>query len=118
MKKGKLLSLQTNVNTQDNENLNLNTDIKYDDSDVKDEDMSKYVILDNAPFVLVYGKDGWFIVMGEHIISQKRFDTKEAAKRYVDSKPWELIFVGASAYNKILDKLENDNNNFKNLNNE
>lgn len=96
------------VESQDSENLSSNDDVN----------MSKYEILDNAPFVLVEGTDGWFIVMGEHIVSEKRFKSKEQAKKYVDSKPWELIFVGASAYNKILDKLENDNNNFKDLNDE
>lgn len=107
MKTRELLNTQTNVDTQDSESLNSN-----------DENMSKYEILDNAPFVVVEGSDGWFIVMGEHIVSSKRFDTKDSAKRYVDSKPWELIIVGASAYNKILEKLETDNNNFNNLNDE
>ena len=108
MKSSKILSLQTNVDTQDSGELNLNEDV----------DMSKYEILDNAPFVLVEGADGWFIVMGDHIVSTKRFETKEQAKKYVDSKAWELIFVGATAYIKILEKLENDSNNFKNLNND
>lgn len=107
MKSSKILSIQTNADSQDNEKSNLNEDVN----------MSKYEILDNAPFVLVEGSDGWFIVMGEHIVSTKRFETKEEAKKYVDRKPWELIFVGASAYMKILEKVEIDNNNFKNLNN-
>lgn len=96
------MNTQTSVDLQDNESLSSNDDVN----------MSKYEILDNAPFVLVEGADGWFIVMGEHIVSEKRFDTKESAKRYVDSKAWELIFVGASAYMKILEKLESDNNNY------
>lgn len=106
MKKAKLLSLQTNVDTQDSEKLNSN------------ENMSKYEIMENAPFVLVEGADGWFIVMGEHIVSSKRFKTKEEAIKYVYRKPWELIFVGASAYMKILEKIEKDNDNFKKLNDE
>lgn len=108
MKSSKILSIQTNADSLDSEESNLNEDVN----------MSKYEILDNAPFVLVEGADGWFIVMGEHILSEKRFETKEQAKNYVNSKPWELIFVGASAYNKIVAKIENDNNNFKNLNDE
>jgi|LSQX01.3.fsa_nt_gb hypothetical protein len=108
MKSSKILSIQTNVDTQDNDVSNSNDD----------ENMSKYIILDDAPFVLVEGADGWFIVMGEHIVSEKRFKTKDEAKLYVDSKPYELIYVGASAYMKILEKIQNDSNNFKNLNNE
>lgn len=108
MKKGKILSLQTNVDTQDSEKSDLNEDVN----------MSKYEILDDAPFILVNGADGWFIVMGEHIVSEKRFETKEQAKKYVDMKPYELIYVGASAYNMILQKLEEDKNNFNELNNE
>lgn len=115
MKKTKLLSIQTNVDTQDKEKLHLYNELDDSNDDVN---MSKYEILDNAPFVLVESPEGWFIVMGEHIVSEKRFESKDKAKRYVDSKPWELIFVGASAYMKILEKLENDNNNFNNLNNE
>lgn len=95
------------ADTQDNESLSLN-----------DVNMSKYEVLDNAPFVVVQGSDGWFVVMGEHIVSEKRFETKDEAKRYVESKPWELIIVGASAYNMILEKLVNDRNNFNNLNDE
>ena len=106
MKTGKLLKLQTNVDTQDSEKL------------PSSENMSKYEILENAPFVLVEGADGWFVVMGEHIVSEKRFKTKNEAKRFVDSKPWELIVVGTCAYMKILEKLENDNNKFNDLNNE
>ena len=107
MKSSKILRLQTNADRQDNEK-----------SDLNDVNMSKYEILDNAPFVLVEGADGWFIVMGNHIVSEKRFKTKEEAKKYIDKKPYELIYVGAIAYMKMLEKMENDSNNFKNLNNE
>lgn len=108
MKSSKILSIQTNVDTQDNDELSSNEDVN----------MSKYEILDNAPFVLVEGADGWFIVMGNHIVSEKRFKTKEEAKKYIDKKPYELIYVGAIAYMKMLEKMENDSNNFKNLNND
>ena len=81
MKSSKILSLQTNVDTQDNEKSNLNDDVN----------MSKYEILDNAPFVLVEGSDGWFIVMGEHIVSTKRFKTKEQAKNMLIAKHGNLF---------------------------
>lgn len=108
MKSSKILSIQTNADTQDNDVSSSN----------EHENVSKYEVLDNAPFVLVEGADGWFIVMGEHIVSEKRFKSKNDAKLYIDSKPYELIYVGAIAYSKILDKIQNDSNNFNNLNNE
>ncbi|MEM3771989.1 MAG: hypothetical protein QXW80_06730 [Candidatus Micrarchaeia archaeon] len=104
-----MLELQTSVDSVDNG--------KSTSNENEDVNMSKYEILNNAPFVLVHGPDGWFIVMGEHIVSEKRFKTKDEAKKYVDTKPWELIFVGAVAYMKILEKVKKDSDNFKNLNN-
>ena len=118
MKKGKLLKLQTNVNTQDNEKSNSNSSDILDIDMNEYENMSKYEIMSDAPFVLVEGNEGWIIVMGEHVVSEKKFKTKDEAMKYVYSKPWELIFVGASAYMKMVDKIEKDKENFKNLNNE
>lgn len=108
-----------NANSQDKEKSDSNGSLhlETDDTNVY-ENVSKYEILDNSPFVLVDTSDGWMIVMGEHVVSKKRFVNRDQAVKYVDSKPWDLIFVGASAYMKLLKKLEKDNENFKNLNNE
>lgn len=119
MKKAKLLKLQRDVNTQDNEKSNSNDILDIDIDVMNDyENISKYEIMDDAPFIIVEGNDGWLIVMGEHVVSEKRFKTKGEAMKYVYSKPYELIYVGASAYMKIIEKIEKDNENFKNLNNE
>lgn len=118
MKKGKLLQLQTNVNTQDNEKLNSSSNDILDIDMNEYENISKYEIMSDAPFVLVEGNQGWIIVMGEHVVSEKKFKTKEEAMKYVYLKPYELIYVGAIAYMKMIEKIEKDKENFKNLNNE
>lgn len=64
--------------------------------------MSYYEIVEGTPFVLV-AKDGkWVIVMGNQQVSEKVFDTIEEAEVYIYSKPYELIYVGAAAYNEML----------------
>lgn len=59
-------------------------------------------------FGIVTKEDGKsFVVVGKHKVSEKEFDTIEEAKKYIDSKPYELIFN--TCY--IISNNQKENNN-------
>lgn len=70
------------------------------------DSMSNYEMVDGTPFVLVANNGKWLIVMGSHQVSSKLFDTIEEAELYINSKPYELIYVGAQAYNVMLEEIK------------
>ena len=52
----------------------------------------------NSPFVVVWNeKEEYQIVIGQNVISNKKFARLEDAIKYINKKPWELI-LNASLY--------------------
>lgn len=42
---------------------------------------------------LIIDREGEFMIaLGNKIVSREKFETREKAEVYIDSKPWELIF--------------------------
>lgn len=93
-KAGDLLRLQNSVDSQDSE--------VYGEDDV-----TAYHVIEDCPFILVKEENKWMIVMGSVICSIKRFETKEDAISYINSKPWELIIIGSKAYSQLFDNIKN-----------
>lgn len=83
------------------------------DKEVSNSNISKYEILEDSPFVLIEKNDKWVIVMGKHQVSNISFDSINEAKRYIDSKPYELIYVGAYTYGLLMEETINSNNDNK-----
>lgn len=46
-------------------------------------------------FDLVKANENYYIGIAGKVISKSSFATKEEAKKYIDSKPWELIINAA-----------------------
>lgn len=59
------------------------------------ESGQQYEIIDNTPFAAIKQGEVWRIVIGNMIASPYEFIAKEAAKDYVEKKPWELIWTMA-----------------------
>lgn len=53
----------------------------------------QYEVIENTPFAAVRQGEAWKIVVGNMIASPYGFVTKEAAKDYVETKPWELLWT-------------------------
>lgn len=96
MKTKELLDLQMNVDTQDSEESNLN------------EDVTRYIPIDETPFALVKDGDVWVIVMGNNLVSSKKFIYNYEAINYIEDKPWELIMNASFVYNSIVNELKNE----------
>ena len=71
---------------------------------IKSEDISMYVEIDGTPFTGINIQNKWILVMGNDVASGKKFDTIEEARKYVESKPWELIVTAGSIFRDILNK--------------
>lgn len=54
-------------------------------------------------FNLVTDEKGTRIAVGRNIVSDKVFETKEEAKKYIDSKPWGLIVAATHVCFKIFE---------------
>lgn len=59
------------------------------------EDGQQYEIIEDTPFAAVKQEREWRIVIGNMIASPYKFTTKEAAKDFVEKKPWELMWTMA-----------------------
>ena len=62
---------------------------------------------------LIIDREGEFLIaLGNKIISHEKFETREAAEAYIESKPWELIFNATAVMFENLQKyrqqLENE----------
>lgn len=56
-------------------------------------------------------KDGKVIIcIGNHKASKKEFETIEEAQRYIDSKPWELIYMTAIFASIAKEEMDNNKN--------
>lgn len=72
--------------------------------EVKSEDISKYVEIEDTPFTAINIKGKWMIVMANSIASGRKFDTIEALRGFIKNKPWELIVTAGIIFRDILDE--------------
>jgi hypothetical protein len=103
MKNSELLDLQTSASNQDNSN-----------SSNENENVTKYVTLENSPFILVDIEGRWGIVFGNQLVHEQTFETVDDAKKFIDTKPWSLILSACWLYGNFInehrDQLEQLNN--------
>ena len=50
--------------------------------------------------------DKFIICIGDQQASKKEFDSEEKAKKYIKSKPWELLFAFTITISKAVYKME------------
>lgn len=79
-----------------------NKDLKKTKPVVKSETEIKVEEYDYC-FNLVTNENGTKIAVGRTIVSDKVFETKDEAKKYIDSKPWGLIMATTHVCMKIFD---------------
>ena len=71
----------------------------------KTEKLFEITEIENTPFA-VFSKDGEHnIVMKDQIVSDKSFDSKEEAIKWVNSKPWKLILIASFIYNENITEI-------------
>ena len=92
MKEKEPSSIQTNVDSQDNENFNLKID---------NEDVTAFKIVNNSPFCAIKYKGKWNISIGSELISYITFNEYEQLEEYINSKPWELILIASTIYSEL-----------------
>jgi hypothetical protein len=106
MKNSELLNLQSSASEADNSN--------YSN---ENENVTKYVTLENSPFILVDIEGRWGIVFGNQLVHEQTFETVDEAKDFIDTKPWSLILSACWLYGNFInehrDQLEQLNNTKK-----
>lgn len=58
---------------------------------LQDEVITKVHDVKYAPFKVLQQNDKFKIILGNSIVSERTFDKKEDAIRYINNKPYELI---------------------------
>lgn len=83
-----------------------------DVQEIKSENISKYVEIEDTPFTAINIGNKWMLVMASSVASGKKFDTIEELEEYVESKPWELIVTAGSIFRDIINenKLKEEEN--------
>lgn len=51
-------------------------------------------------------EEGFILVFCNNVVSEKKFETHEAATAYVRKKPWPLIFMATRLYANRVNELE------------
>lgn len=59
------------------------------------ESGQQYEIIEGTPFAIVKRGEVWKIAIGDMFATPYEFVTKEAAKDYIEEKPWVLIWTAA-----------------------
>lgn len=68
---------------------------------IASEDIGRYEEIDTTPFTAIKIKNEWAVVMGNELASSKRFDKLDDLKKYINSKPWELIVTSSLIFKNI-----------------
>ena len=81
---------------------------------MEDFKLTRVIDFEDTPFqaLLEEGKD-WQIILGDQIVSQTKFKTQEKVKKYIDTKPWELIIIAVATFIEILDKEKKEKETLK-----
>ena len=79
---------------------------------MEDFKLTRIVEFNDCPFrAIMNDKNEWEIVLGYHKVSFEKFKTQKEAKDYIDTKPWELILIGAASYADLLKENEKETKN-------
>lgn len=87
----------------------------------KPEDFKKEMKIENVQeqtvkteqydiFTLVKKDRKVFVAVGNNIVTHSTFDRVEQAKKYIDSKPWELILNTCAVMQSMLKQMEEQTN--------
>lgn len=62
------------------------------------------------PFIIVENEEEKFftIAVGNYAVTTKRFNTLKAARQYIGTKPYDLIFNATLVFYKTLQNLKED----------
>lgn len=60
-------------------------------------------------FTLVNKGKKWFVAIGNNVVTHSTFDRAEQAKKYIDTKPWELILNTCAVMQSMLKQMEENN---------
>lgn len=55
------------------------------------EELFQKINVQDAPFTLICQDGIYKIACANHIVSRKEFENEESARKYIKSRPWELI---------------------------
>lgn len=58
-------------------------------------------------FVIVNHNGEFMIALGNNVVSKEKFDSREKAIAYIDSKPWELILNSTAVMMAIINEQQN-----------
>lgn len=103
MEQRQLLQIQNSSKSEVKDHTNSNS------SDEKTE--IEYEPVNGTIFTLIKQepKGKWEIVVGNKIASGKKFKTKRKARKYINKKPWELIFITAFKAAKAVNNENKEN---------
>lgn len=76
--------------------------------ETKDTMVTMVTQVKNTPFAIAENNGKFIIVCNNAVITERTFNTKEAAVKYIGTKPWELI-INAACYCMSLSKKLQDN---------
>ena len=62
----------------------------------------------NSPWKIYRKGTQYTVTFGTHICTQKWFNSKEEANEYINSKPWELIFIGMMIFRDKCKEIANN----------
>lgn len=65
--------------------------------------------VDGTIFTTITKENKTIIVIGDQIVSDKVFNNHEEAISYIETKPWDLIFIGCSIYTEKINKIKETN---------
>jgi len=86
--------------------------MKTKEKEVENTTEQIYTNVDNTPFTIVKLEKKYVITIGNEVVTNKTFQTVEAAKKYIDKKEYNFMIVAfAICYDIIRKKKEEENNN-------
>lgn len=77
-------------------------------TETKRENKNEFLEIENTPFTAVKVENKYILVMGDVMVSGKRFDEIEDVMAYINNKPWELILVAAKTFADKLNEIKKE----------
>jgi len=89
--------------------------MKIKEKEVENTTEQIYTNVKNSPFTIVKMEEKYVITIGNEVVSDKTFNTVDAAKKYINKKDYNFMIVAfAICYDIISKKKEEEQNNLKN----
>ncbi len=74
------------------------TETNVEDSQNKGYYSKEVHQIENSPYTAVKIDEMYNIALADQIVTNRKFETIEEAKNYVDSKPYDILFNGIATY--------------------